>query len=168
MSRAGAVAKRRESAARRARAAGELEYILPKYCSPRPRSSPLWPSEERLRAADVHVAGLPQASMTELVTLLRNRTLLLMGDSVMEQFYSALQCFLRKEELEIPPDDSFLSFIKRSTFIAGSTIALAKLSSGGFMDNGLVLMVTRLPTLASTESQIRRLCSSTRSVSCSA
>ena len=84
------------------RAAGELEYIMPKYCSPTPRSSPLWPSEERLRAADVHVAGMAQATMTELVTLLRNRTLLVMGDSVMEQFYNGLMCFLRKEDLGRP------------------------------------------------------------------
>ena len=39
---------------------------------------------------------LHQATMTELVYLLGNKTLLLMGDSVMEQFYNTLQCYLRK------------------------------------------------------------------------
>ena len=41
--------------------AGELEYIMPKYCSPRAKTAGGWPSEARLREADVHASGLPQA-----------------------------------------------------------------------------------------------------------
>lgn len=35
--------------------------------------------------------------MRELASLLQGKTLLVMGDSVMEQFYNVLQCWLRKE-----------------------------------------------------------------------
>lgn len=121
--------------------AGELEYILPKYCSPDPswherRGKGRWPSEERLRKIDVHAESLPQATLAEIVTLLPNRTLLLMGDSVMEQFYNTLQvigrgapieefrndlaivvvaqCFLQKESLEVPNSKEFLSFVSQT------------------------------------------------------
>jgi len=50
--------------------AGELEYIMPKYCSPRAKTAGGWPSEARLREADVHASGLPQASLGELAALL--------------------------------------------------------------------------------------------------
>ena len=90
--------------------AGELEYIMPKYCSPVPRSGN-WPSEERLNAIDVHSADKPKADLAEIVRLLPNRTLLLMGDSVMEQFYNTLQCFLRREGIELPNDAAFLKFV---------------------------------------------------------
>ena len=96
---------------------GEIEYILPAYCSP-PGQTRRWgtrvnlPSEERLEAADVHSAHLPKSRLREVAQLLPNQTLLMVGDSVMEQFYNALQCMLRKEELEEPPDGEFLAFIK--------------------------------------------------------
>jgi hypothetical protein len=76
---------------------------MPKYCSARPRSGN-WPSEERLNAIDVHSAGRPKANLADVVNLLPNRTLLLMGDSVMEQFYNTLQCFLKREEIELQND----------------------------------------------------------------
>jgi len=86
--------------------AGELEYIMSKYCDATPRKprrgEKPWPSEERLAELDVHSQLLPQDDIARLVNLVGNRTLLLMGDSVMEQFYNALQCFLRKEGLERP------------------------------------------------------------------
>ena len=37
-----------------------------------------------------------------------------MGDSVMEQFYNALQCQLRREGLEKPPDPAFRRFITQN------------------------------------------------------
>ena len=83
--------------------AGELEYIMPKYCSPIERKGN-WPSEQRLNQIDVHTAGKPTAMLSEIIELMPNRTLLLMGDSVMEQFYNTLQCFLRKERLVVPND----------------------------------------------------------------
>lgn len=102
---------------------GEIEYIEHKYCEPTstirkhdPRIS-LWPSEERLEAADVYSQPLPKATLTDLANMLPNQTLLIMGDSVMEQFYNALQCMLRKEELEEPPDDAFLNFIKKNEYL---------------------------------------------------
>lgn len=33
---------------------------------------------------------------------------------MMEQFYNAVQCFLRREALEEPPDADFRAFIKRN------------------------------------------------------
>ena len=92
--------------------ATELEYIMPKYCSPSVRTSALWPSEQRLRAADVHTQGLPQSTMRELVTLLAGRTLLVMGDSVMEQFYNTLQCLLQKESLGVSTPPEFRDFLR--------------------------------------------------------
>lgn len=83
--------------------AGELEYIKPKYCSPHPRVGN-FPSEERLNQIDVHVADKPKASLWDVVKRLPNRTILLMGDSVMEQFYNTLQCFLSREGIERPND----------------------------------------------------------------
>ena len=71
--------------------AGELEYIWPKYCSPTeldPKGR--WPSESRLREIDVHTSQLPQANFRDVTSMLGNRTLLVMGDSVMEQFYNTL------------------------------------------------------------------------------
>ncbi|KAL1499715.1 hypothetical protein AB1Y20_012413 [Prymnesium parvum] len=96
--------------------AGELEYILPKYCAHHPRRAAAggWPSEERLRRIDVHASRLPQASLAAVARLLANRTLLLMGDSVMEQFYNALQCYLRQEGLEQHNSAEFLAFIART------------------------------------------------------
>ena len=92
--------------------AGELEYIMPKYCSPRPPRARNWPSEERLNSIDVHSAGKPQANLKDVVEMLPNRTILLMGDSVMEQFYNTLQCFLRREDIELPNDAQFLSWVQ--------------------------------------------------------
>ena len=83
--------------------AGELEYIMGKYCSPQPRAGN-WPSEERLNQIDVHSQGKPKSDLADIVRLLPNRTILLMGDSVMEQFYNTLQCFLRREGIELPND----------------------------------------------------------------
>ena len=100
---------------------GEDEYIFNTfYCSPDVgETSPLAvlgdgrrPSLQRLRRADVHTEHLPQASFAELAALLRNRTLLIMGDSVMEQFYNALQCMMRRERQEAPLDDEFRAFIR--------------------------------------------------------
>ena len=84
--------------------AGELEYIMPKYCSRHRLPRGNWPSEERLERIDVHSADKPKASLAEIVGILPNRTILLMGDSVMEQFYNTLQCFLRREGVELPND----------------------------------------------------------------
>jgi len=104
---------------------GEIEYISIFYCDPpsKPASGHLptahsnWPSEERLELADIHSQALPKASLAELTRLLPNQTLLIMGDSVMEQFYNALQCMLRKEELEAPNDPKFLNFIKTNEYL---------------------------------------------------
>ena len=52
----------------------------------------------------MHSAGKPTALLGEIISLLPNRTVLLMGDSVMEQFYNTVQCFLRKEALAIRND----------------------------------------------------------------
>ena len=85
---------------------GEIEYISIFYCDPpsKPASGHLptahsnWPSEERLELADIHSQALPKASLAELTRLLPNQTLLIMGDSVMEQFYNALQwCVHRRD-----------------------------------------------------------------------
>ncbi|EOD39388.1 hypothetical protein EMIHUDRAFT_439876 [Emiliania huxleyi CCMP1516] len=54
--------------------AGELEYIMPKYCSPRAKRAGGWPSEARLREADVHASGLPQAGLGELAALLGGKS----------------------------------------------------------------------------------------------
>lgn len=97
---------------------GEYDYIMPAYCAapgekPR-RTNKKWPSEERLIAADVHSQGLAQVGLGEVSRRLPNATFMLMGDSVMEQFYNALQCLLRKEGLERPPDGEFRAFIRRN------------------------------------------------------
>lgn len=84
-----------------------------KYCSPQPRTGN-WPSEERLNQIDVHSQGKPKADLTDIVKLLPNRTILLMGDSVMEQFYNTLQCFLRREGIELPNDEPFLKFVQQT------------------------------------------------------
>ena len=84
---------------------GEYAYIMNKYCSAQPASAGQlghWPSEDRLIAADVHSSRLPQSHFGEVSALLPNLTLMVMGDSVMEQFYNTLQCFLRKESYEDP------------------------------------------------------------------
>mmetsp|Transcript_15089 Transcript_15089/g.32231 ORF Transcript_15089/g.32231 Transcript_15089/m.32231 type:complete len:443 (+) Transcript_15089:256-1584(+) len=98
--------------------AGELEYIMPKYCSPSWQSarkaSAGWPSEDRLIKADVHANQLPQAGMSQLAALLKGKTLLVMGDSVMEQFYNTLQCLLRKEDLEAPNAPEFKDYIAKT------------------------------------------------------
>ena len=100
--------------------AGELEYIMDKYCSaPGRPPHPLarrhkFPSEERLNALDVHSKGRPMADLKEIIELMPNRTFLLMGDSVMEQFYNTLQCFLRKEGIEVSNDKPFLDWIQQT------------------------------------------------------
>ena len=82
---------------------GEIEYLMDKYCSPNTQSSSIgWPSEERLEQIDVHSRRLEQDGIGAIAELLPNKTLMLMGYSVMEQFYSALQCLLRREGLELP------------------------------------------------------------------
>ncbi len=115
---------------------GEYDYIMPAYCSPpdspASRATALggsWPSESRLNAADVHTQHLPQSDLGEIVRLLPNRTLLVVGDSVMEQFYNALQCFLGRERLgrssgcnsrrsgcgrDVTPDHMFRSYIQNT------------------------------------------------------
>ena len=82
---------------------GELEYIKDKYCRPEgaPSTPHNWPSEARLRHADVHSKHLAQSALSEISTLLINRTVIVMGDSVMEQFYNALECRLSREQLEL-------------------------------------------------------------------
>ncbi|EOD10704.1 hypothetical protein EMIHUDRAFT_105133 [Emiliania huxleyi CCMP1516] len=97
----------------------DLRYIMPAYCNPPGQPSVVnrhakWPSLERIEAADVHVHALPKAALGDIVKRLPNRTFMLMGDSVMEQFYNAVQCFLRREALEEPPDADFRAFIKRN------------------------------------------------------
>ena len=62
---------------------------------------------------DVHSQHLPQADLEALTALLPNRTLMLMGDSVMEQFYSALQCMLGREGIALPVDEAFRSLLKQ-------------------------------------------------------
>ena len=54
------------------------------------------------------------ADLKEIIELMPNRTFLLMGDSVMEQFYNALQCFLRKEGIEVSNDKPFLDWIQQT------------------------------------------------------
>ena len=99
---------------------GEIEYISRFYCDP-PGTQPTFrgkfPSEDRLDAADVYSAPLPKASLTDVARMLPNQTLLIVGDSVMEQFYNSVQCFLRKESLEGPPDPGFLGFIKSNEYL---------------------------------------------------
>ena len=90
--------------------AGELEYIMPKYCSPQPRRGN-FPSEDRLNQIDVHANSKPQAKLTDVLKHLPNRTVLFMGDSVMEQFYNTIQCFLRRESIELRNDDAFLKWV---------------------------------------------------------
>ena len=101
---------RREGGVRGDCVAGKLEFVLHKYCSSTPRSGK-FPSEARLDQLDVHSALLPKADLAELVTLLPNRTILFMGDSVTEQFYNAVQCFLRREALVRPIDAPFLEWV---------------------------------------------------------
>eukprot|EP00908_Phaeocystis_cordata_P015523 Transcript_26677.p1 GENE.Transcript_26677~~Transcript_26677.p1 ORF type:complete len:457 (-),score=158.88 Transcript_26677:22-1392(-) len=95
---------------------GEYEYIMHAYCDPPGAHTPAAlgqrPSLERLVSADVHTQALPKAGFAELAALVGNRTLLIMGDSVMEQFYNALQCMLRREGLERPTDAAFRAFIE--------------------------------------------------------
>ena len=55
----------------------------------------------------MHVKDLPQLRLAVLATHLANRTVMLVGDSVMEQFYNALQCFLRREGLEVQVGASY-------------------------------------------------------------
>ena len=97
---------------------GEYDYMMKSpYCTPPGLPTPTgkkWPSPERLEAADVHSQHLPQCGLAEIAALLPDRTFMLMGDSVMEQFYNALQCQLRREGLEKPPDLAFRSFIARN------------------------------------------------------
>jgi hypothetical protein len=50
--------------------------------------------------------------MAELASLLIGKTLLVMGDSVMEQFYNVLQCWMRKEEILAPHSAQFEAFIQ--------------------------------------------------------
>ena len=94
---------------------GELDYILDKYCDPHgPLQSNAWPSEERLRQIDVLSQALGQDGLGAVAALLPNRTLMLMGDSVMEQFYNALQCMLRREGRALPVDAAFRASLDRS------------------------------------------------------
>ena len=96
---------------------GEIEYIRNVYCDPpgtRPSSPNIFPSEDRLEAADVYTQNLPKSSLSDIARRLPNQTLLIMGDSVMEQFYNSLQCLMRKERLERRPDAAFLTFIKKN------------------------------------------------------
>ena len=112
---------------------GEYEYIMHAYCDPPGAHTPAAlgqrPSLERLVSADVHTQALPKAGFAELAALVGNRTLLIMGDSVMEQFYNALQCMLRREGLERPTDAAFRAFIELNrplwTMGARSTAAVA-------------------------------------------
>jgi len=96
---------------------GEYNYIMPAFCEPPGRGGGQRrtgvPSEERLEAADIHSLGLAQAGLAELAMQLPNRTFMLQGDSVMEQFYNALQCFARKEELELPLPAAFEADLER-------------------------------------------------------
>jgi len=97
---------------------GEYDYMMMSpYCTPPGLPTPTgkkWPSPERLEAADVHSKHLPQCDLAEVAALLPDRTFMLMGDSVMEQFYNALQCQLRREGLEKPPDQAFRRFITQN------------------------------------------------------
>ena len=68
--------------------ATELEYIMPKYCDPTPRSRP-FPSLERLASVDVHSAGLAQGGMAELVHLMGNRSLLVRRAQLDSAIYGA-------------------------------------------------------------------------------
>uniref|UniRef100_A0A7S3X3Q8 Uncharacterized protein n=2 Tax=Emiliania huxleyi TaxID=2903 RepID=A0A7S3X3Q8_EMIHU len=90
---------------------------MPAFCEPPGRGGGQRrtgvPSEERLEAADIHSLGLAQAGLAELAMQLPNRTFMLQGDSVMEQFYNALQCFARKEELELPLPAAFEADLER-------------------------------------------------------
>jgi len=97
---------------------GEYDYMMKSpYCTPPGLPTPTgkkWPSPERLEAADVHSKHLPQCDLADVAALLPDRTFMLMGDSVMEQFYNALQCQLRREGLEKPPDPAFRRFITQN------------------------------------------------------
>ena len=97
---------------------GEYEYIIDKYCSPdntdgTDEDRHDYPSEARLRAADVHAALLPQSNLAEVTTLLPNRTLMVIGDSVMEQFYNVLECRMRRESLELEVDTKFRDLLEQ-------------------------------------------------------
>ena len=109
---------------------GEYEYIMA-YCqAPGRRAKAVpGPSWERLWDADVLVHDRPKALLTDIARRLPNRTLMLMGDSVMEQFYNVLQCFLRREGLEVPPDASFQRFLatNRPLWLLGSRKMAPKL-----------------------------------------
>eukprot|EP00908_Phaeocystis_cordata_P015524 Transcript_26678.p1 GENE.Transcript_26678~~Transcript_26678.p1 ORF type:complete len:354 (-),score=140.53 Transcript_26678:492-1553(-) len=97
---------------------GEYQYMMQSpYCTPPGQPAPTgkkWPSPERLEAADVHSQALPQSQLAEVAAQLPDQTLMLMGDSVMEQFYNALQCMLRREGLERPTDAAFRAFIRQN------------------------------------------------------
>jgi hypothetical protein len=62
----------------------------------------------------VHSQGLPLSGLGTVAALLPNRTLMIMGDSVMEQFYSALQCMVRREGLGLPASPGFLESLKQT------------------------------------------------------
>ena len=98
---------------------GEYQYIIDKYCTPSSTTMSAavptaWPSEARLRAADVHSKDLPQSRLADVTALLANKTVIVMGDSVMEQFYNALQCMLQKEQLNVPVDADFQAAMQRT------------------------------------------------------
>ena len=136
---------------------GESDYLVPKrYCDPpsadasAQSSIPNFPSLERLRAADVHSAALTKSTFAQLASLLPNRTLVIMGDSVMEQTYNALQCMLRREGLELPVDRSFLDSMQanRPLWMMG-TRKMASWGGGGVMGfpqiRSKVVSLTPLP-----------------------
>ena len=53
--------------------------------NPKPRPNPQPKPKPNPNPNQVHTAGLPKALMADLVRTVGNRTLLFMGDSVMEQ-----------------------------------------------------------------------------------
>ena len=125
---------------------GESDYLVPKrYCDPpsadasAQSSIPNFPSLERLRAADVHSAALTKSTFAQLASLLPNRTLVIMGDSVMEQTYNALQCMLRREGLELPVDRSFLDSMQanRPLWMMGTRKMAPKLPQRAITRRGL-------------------------------
>lgn len=107
--------------------AGEIEYLRGKYCeggaASRGRPSGAgaaaaattrWPSLERLSAIDVHTNGMPQGTLAELSSAMRGRTLLVMGDSVMEQFYNTLQCGISREGIRAANTPEFERFVEQN------------------------------------------------------
>ena len=88
----------------------EFLYTNHKYCHRgrrvgtkpgpgQPTEADAWPSLERLAAIDVHTNQMPQGNVRDLAEVMDKRTLLIMGDSVMEQFYGVLQCGVRYEQI---------------------------------------------------------------------